>query len=760
MLRRKKKRSGANPTTTSNTTTTTSNKMKSNLRKSSNSLEHKLTSDFIYTSPYELPPNSRPNVHNLILENKGVTKTDTPTSLIDERLSEVYSPTSVSFKISTTSLHSPVPPPLPERNTTFHRRSIQDDSGGNRSAESSSRIITPPPLIDIKARLQASKNKNSASPTFSKTSSFRNRKNSIESIKSNLSRTTSNVNNLANNLEVLLEVHESSGPTTMTNSTSSQDNNNEQIEKQTTVDESSSIPKSKTNSIAQDLSNASPSLPASSENEQGVGSENTNVEHVVSAQIHRNTDSALSMHRSSNRSSRKSVQIPSPPRRKTLPFPSHVKNIASTQNSNSLPNPAQSSALQQLQALDLFKATNSEDEAGSDDTNGPEKSICLETDQYVKQIKQKRGKLLSQLDSTPGDRLRRKVGYEIERRLVKVSYSMKNGYSNKMNNKRRARRSRHSRNEHHHHNHYGHHPNSRGDKTSSNEDGIWAWFKNMFTWLFWWDKEEHLDENDLRRKRRRQRYRRQRRRHRFCFRCVTSSFYALFLYIGRPFTALSSKLTHSDELINVTSSSSNNITTNTGNTTTTTTSRSDNNTNARNVTSYGGDINSSVHPRSKSQLSMAATVLTIADSENSRTPTPKMLLDVKTGTLNWPVYQVGGKKGSGMLISSRAIYPAPADESSSVNHQPGRENFSLVPVEVSSDEKMKGETLNRNNLAVIDMSGSGLSDISGGGRKLVGWLQVRDPKNKKSFLQVVDPAPKGPFRKAPWHNGNFHVLKL
>jgi len=56
--------------------------------------------------------------------------------------------------------------------------------------------------------------------------------------------------------------------------------------------------------------------------------------------------------------------------------------------------------------------------------------------------------------------------------------------------------------------------------------------------------------------------------------------------------------------------------------------------------------------------------------------------------------------------------------------------------------------------------GTDISGNGGGGRKLVGWLQVRDPKNKKSFLQVVDPAPKGPFRKAPWHNGNFHVLKL
>jgi len=755
MLRHKKKRSGANPTTTSNTTTTISNKIKSNLRKSTISLEHKRTSDFIYASPYELPPNSKPNVHNLILENNGATKTDIPTSLIDERLSEVYSPASVSFKISTNSLHSPVPPPLPERNSTFQRRSIQEDSGENRSAESSTHIITPPPLIDIKARLQASKNRKSSSPTLSKSSSYRRRSNSIESIKSNLSRTTSNANNLANNLEVLLEVHESSGPTTMTSSTSSKYKNNDQIEKETTVELSSSIRKS-TEPV---LSNTARQLSSSSENELEVGSKNTNVEQVVSAQIHRNNNSELSIHRSSNRSSRKSIQVPSPPRRKTLPFPSHVKNIASTQNSNSLPNPAQSSALQQLQALDLFKATNSEDEeAGSEDTNGPDNSICLETDQYVKQINKKRGKLLSQLDSTPGDRLRRKVGYEIERRLVKVSYSMKNGYSNKKNNKRRARRSRHSRNTHHHR-HHGHH-HSRGDKTSTNEDGIWAWIKNIFTWFFWWDKEENLDESDLRRKRRRLRYRSRRRRHRFCFRCVTSSFHALFLYVGRPFTALSSRLTHSDELINGTSSSSNNIATNTGNTTTTTTSRSDINTNARNVTLYGGDVNSPSHPRSKSQLSMAATVLTIADSENSRTPTPKMLLDVKTGTLNWPVYQVGGKKGSGMLISTRAIYPAPPDESLGANHQPGRENFSLVPVEVSSDEKRKGETFNRNNLAVIDMSGSGLSDLSGGGRKLVGWLQVRDPKNKKSFLQVVDPAPKGPFRKAPWHNGNFHVLKL
>ena len=40
----------------------------------------------------------------------------------------------------------------------------------------------------------------------------------------------------------------------------------------------------------------------------------------------------------------------------------------------------------------------------------------LETDHYVRQIKHRRGQLLAQIDSTPAERLRRKVGYEIERR--------------------------------------------------------------------------------------------------------------------------------------------------------------------------------------------------------------------------------------------------------------------------------------------------------------------------------------------------------
>ena len=48
--------------------------------------------------------------------------------------------------------------------------------------------------------------------------------------------------------------------------------------------------------------------------------------------------------------------------------------------------------------------------------------------------------------------------------------------------------------------------------------------------------------------------------------------------------------------------------------------------------------------------------------DEGRTPTPKILLDAKDGTLHWPVYQVGGKKGSGMLISTHAILRAPNEE--------------------------------------------------------------------------------------------------
>lgn len=733
MMRHKKKKKCSN-NSSSNTTTTTSNnhnRHKTNQGKS-NSLEHQLASEIIYTSPYELPPHSKPNIHNRILATG--KKADTPTSLVDERLSEVYSPASVSFRISSASLHSPIPPPLPERNTASRRKSVHEESVGNPSRCSSPRIITPPPLIDIKAQLKSSILKNHISPTPSKSNSFRRRRNSVESITSTASKAAPKANNLASNLEVLLEVQESSGPTTMMNSMSSKESNRQETN---SVKSPISSPKpldehpEEADNFA-DQHQSSPSSGNEDEEESNGGGDT-----VISVQVHRNNNSALSR-RTSNRSSRKSIR--------STPATSG-KDISIVQQLNPSQSQPRSTALQQLQALDLFKLQTSEDNEGNEDVHDSDKNIRLETDQYVKQINRRRGKLLSQIDSTPGDRLRRKFGYDIERRLVKVSYSMKNGYTGKKSTKKKLKK-KHLRNDHSHR--HLHREKSR----NNNNPGIWVWIKSMFMWVFWDYKEEHLDEEDLRRKRRRQRYRKRRRRHRFCFRCVTSSFHALFLYLGSPFISLTSTMTHSDELS--TTRKHNNRAINNGNTTTTTTSTS-NNTTTRETTLSAGECQAQANPRSRSQLSMAATVLTIAESENSRTPTPKMLLDVKHGTLHWPVYQVGGKKGSGMLISTRAIYPAPPEDNLGTKHQPGRENFSLVPVELSPDEKRKGETVGRDNFEhdVIDVSGSG-----GDGRKLVGWLQVRDPKNKKSFLQVVDPAPKGPFRKAPWHNGNFHVLKL
>ena len=43
-------------------------------------------------------------------------------------------------------------------------------------------------------------------------------------------------------------------------------------------------------------------------------------------------------------------------------------------------------------------------------------------------------------------------------------------------------------------------------------------------------------------------------------------------------------------------------------------------------------------------------------------------------------------------------------------------------------------------------------------KSLVGWLQVRDSKTRaRQYIPIVQPAPEGPFRKAPWQP-NLHVL--
>ena len=127
----------------------------------------------------------------------------------------------------------------------------------------------------------------------------------------------------------------------------------------------------------------------------------SNIQLIISVQIHRNNNSELSLG-PSNRNSCKRMGGSSLPRQKKSQSQSHMKNIASTQisnfvsdsvpsmlqqfiqNRNSRSNRAQSSLLQQLQALDMFQATNSEDEVESGETNGPLESICLESDEYVK----------------------------------------------------------------------------------------------------------------------------------------------------------------------------------------------------------------------------------------------------------------------------------------------------------------------------------------------------------------------------------------
>ena len=126
----------------------------------------------------------------------------------------------------------------------------------------------------------------------------------------------------------------------------------------------------------------------------------------------------------------------------------------------------------------------------------------------------------------------------------------------------------------------------------------------------------------------------------------------------------------------------------------------------------------------------------------SRTPTPKILLNTKNGTLQWPVYQVGGAPGSGMLISTSSMLQVKKTRVEQNPFQPGRENFML-------GEQIPDVLRTKVHATVGDDD-----------RKLIGWLQIRDrQQKKKSFLQVVHPAAEGPFRKAPWH-GNIHVLKF
>ena len=246
--------------------------------------------------------------------------------------------------------------------------------------------------------------------------------------------------------------------------------------------------------------------------------------------------------------------------------------------------PPRPSSLQQLQALDLFRSHR----------NSDSESFMLETEQYVQQMKRRRGEVLTRIDTNAGDKLRRKVsirsanvhnffllfllllgpshghankhfltkiGYEIERRLVKATL---------------ARRK--SGKKHHHHD-------------DSDDD------ENPFRKIMWWTLRTRASPSSgggatsggggggLRSSRRRElKHRRYHRHHRFCLKCVTSSFAALFRVVRHPFSA---------------------------------------------VRYYGGGGAWTEEEAEEAE----------DDFPSDRTPTPKMLLGVD-GRLQWPVFQV------------------------------------------------------------------------------------------------------------------------
>jgi len=273
--------------------------------------------------------------------------------------------------------------------------------------------------------------------------------------------------------------------------------------------------------------------------------------------------------------------------------------------------------------------------------------------------------------------LSRKVGYEIERRLVKAVQV------------RTLRKKRQKKGHYHYYPFY---------EKNSNHNGFWGWLRQVATNSA--ANNDHVYNNQKRRKRRK-------RHHRFCMKCVTSSFASLFRVLKEPI-AITSDTIKKTEVINP-------------------------------------QVPKEGQPRAISRTATEAT----------RTPTPKMLLDMKSGAIHWPVYQFGGQSGSGMLLSAQALRKNDKKPPINNENEPGRENFSLGPGATqlqienkSSNSTSKNDTKSFSKVAEED------------GRKLIGWLQVRNPNNrKKTFLQVVNPKPEGPFRKAPWH-GNVHVMKF
>ncbi len=352
------------------------------------------------------------------------------------------------------------------------------------------------------------------------------------------------------------------------------------------------------------------------------------------------------------------------------------------------------SSLQQLQAMDMFKTNPTNNNSEVEDEDGGDENRRSTSGLYNATMSNVEGEGKSDYL-----RIRRRVGYEIERRLVKAVQAR----TLKRKTKKKG--------------HYHYYPFYDDNNRKSLLMRIWH---RLVT--------PHEPDDYIRRKRRRRR----RRHHRFCMKCVTSSFQSLFRYVTfqSPYN-YDEDYGENDNAAAIEAKSEDAV-----------------DGKGNGVLARGVHFRQPPGENEDGQGVLEAEKRAYSRSMNneSRTPTPKMLLDLKSGALQWPVYQFGGQSGSGLVVNTEALKKKrETRKASPAEGEPGRENFSLgdkqieVPVQFYPNKK-----------ATAHMDE----------RKLIGWLQVRDPKNnRKSFLQVVNPAPEGPFRKAPWH-GNVHVLKF
>ena len=111
----------------------------------------------------------------------------------------------------------------------------------------------------------------------------------------------------------------------------------------------------------------------------------------------------------SRKSSADIVPPPPLPERNVVKENPVTDSILGGHGNGSVGNSRRPSSLQQLQSLDLFKYY-------SDDGD----SFLLETEQYVKNMEKRRDRLLAQIDQQQQNYHLKKVGYEIERRVVRA----------------------------------------------------------------------------------------------------------------------------------------------------------------------------------------------------------------------------------------------------------------------------------------------------------------------------------------------------